>query len=69
MINKLRFYSYYGEALMGVALKQAGRKVSAVGLKLSVQGFKLERKGDNLQTLGVRKMVSEIGQNFLESRE
>ena len=44
MINKLRLYSYYGEALMGVALKQVGPKVSAAGLKLSAQGLKLEKK-------------------------
>lgn len=69
MMNKLRLYSYYGEVLMGMALKQAGRKVSAAGLKLSAQGLKLERKGDNLQMFGVRKMVAEAYQNFLESRE
>ncbi len=69
MINKLRVYSYYGEALMGVALKHAGRKVGEACLKLSVQGFKIARKGDNLQMRGVRKMVSEICPNFVESRE
>lgn len=69
MFNKLKFYGYYGEALMGVALKQTGRKVSAIGLKLSTQGLKLERKGDDLQIRGVRKMVSDVYQVFLENRE
>ena len=26
MVSKLKFYGYYGEALMGAALKQTGRK-------------------------------------------
>lgn len=69
MFNKLKFYGYYGEALMGTVLKQTGRKVSAVGLKLSTQGLKLERKGDDLQMRGVRKMVSDVCQVFLENRE
>lgn len=62
MFNKLKFYGYYGEALMGAALKQTGRKVSAAGLKL-------ERKGDDLQMRGVRKMVFDVYHVFLENRE
>lgn len=69
MFNKLKFYGYYGEALMGAALKQTGRKVSAIGLKLSTQGLKLERKGDDLQMRGVRKMVFDVYHVFLENRE
>lgn len=69
MVSKLKFYGYYGEALMGTALKQTGRKVSAIGLKLSTQSLKLERKGDDLQMRGVRKMVSDVYQVFLENRE
>lgn len=64
MINKLKLYSYYGEVLMGFALKQAGRKVSAAGLRLSTQGLKLEKRGNDLQMLGVRKMVAEACQNM-----